>query len=76
LLQLDHHQSLKLPVVEQEVDVKVLPINLNALLTGDKGKTDPQLQQEGFQLPQDGVLEVPLQVVIFEVKEIEKYRDL
>ena len=32
LLQLDHHQSLQLSVVEQEVDVEVLSVNLDALL--------------------------------------------
>jgi hypothetical protein len=41
LLQLDHHQSLQLSVVEQEVDVEVLSVNLDALLTGDKGKAGP-----------------------------------
>jgi hypothetical protein len=41
LLQLDHYQSLQLSVVEQEVDVEVLSVNLDALLTADKGKADP-----------------------------------
>ena len=41
LLQLDYHQSLQLSVVEQEVDVEVLSVNLDALLTGDKRKAGP-----------------------------------
>jgi hypothetical protein len=38
LLKLDYHQSLQLPVVEEEVNVEVLAVHLNALLTGDEGK--------------------------------------
>ncbi len=34
----------------------------------------PKLQQKQFQLAQDGVLEVPLHVVVFEVEEIKNVR--
>ena len=37
----------------------------------DKGEAGSQLQQERFELAQDSVLNIPLQVVIFQVKEIE-----
>ena len=39
LLQLNSYQPLELPVIEEQVDVEVFSVELNALLASDKGET-------------------------------------
>jgi hypothetical protein len=71
LLQIDGHQPLELPVVEQEVDVEVFSIELNALLACHEGETGTEFQQKQLQLAQDGVFKIPFQIVVFEVEEVQ-----
>jgi hypothetical protein len=71
LLQLYSDQSLELPIVEEQVDIEVFSVELNALLASDEGKTGTQFQQEHLQLPKDSVFKVPLLVMVLQIKEVE-----
>ena len=71
MLQFHHDQPPEFAVVEQEVDVKVVAVELDALLPGDEGKARAQLQQEGFQLPEDGVFQVTLQKAVGKPQKIQ-----
>ena len=71
LLQLYSDQSLELPIVEEQVDIEVFSVELNALLASDEGETGTQFQQEHLQLPKDSVFKVPLHVMVLQIKEVE-----
>lgn len=71
LLQLYSDQPLELPIVEEQVDIEVISVELNALLASDEGETSTQFQQDHLQLPKDSVFEVPLHVMVLEIKEVE-----
>ena len=64
LLQLDDDQALQLAVVEEEIDIEVISVELDALLPRNKGKASTELQQEALEFPQYGVLEVAFDVPI------------
>ena len=41
-------------MVEQEVEVVILPVDRDPLLTGHEREADAEFQDEGFQFPEDG----------------------
>lgn len=61
-------------MIEEQVNVIILPIDDNPLLTRDKCKPGFELQQEPFQLPEDRCLEVPFAVGIGKPEEIKQIR--
>ena len=63
--QVDGDQALELAIEEKEVNIEVIGIYLNPFLTGDEAESDAQLQEKEFQLPEDGVFQVFLQIAVF-----------
>jgi hypothetical protein len=53
-----------LPIQEEEIDVRVLSVELNPLLSGNEGKARAQFEQEQLQLSQDRVFEVTFKVMV------------
>jgi hypothetical protein len=80
-LQVDHHQAFELAIVEQEVDVKIVIIDLNAfLLLGltsapcglwppcDESESRAHLEQETLEVTQDHIFEVFLEIPVLEIQ--------
>ena len=59
-------------MVEEQVEVKVFPVDDHAFLPLHKRKAPAQLQDEGFQLAQDGGLQVGLQVALAQAQKVQK----
>src|SRR5262249_19187192 len=70
-LELNRDEAPQPAMVEEQVDIVVVSVNGDALLPRDEGESDAELQNEALQLPDDGVLEVLLQVPIREPEEIQ-----
>jgi hypothetical protein len=64
LLQFNHHQAFQFAVVEQQVDIEVVAVELDAPLPSDEGKPGAKFQKEGLQFPKNSVFQVPLQKAI------------
>ena len=73
-LQIDSDQTLQLAVIKEQVDIEVIPVELEALLAGNERKPRSKFQKEAFDLSQDRVLQIPLQVVILQFKEVKDVR--
>ena len=75
-LELEVHgdQAAKFPVVEQEVDVEILPVDHDPLLSGNKREANSEFEDELFHLPEDGRLEILLAVRVPEAKEVKEIR--
>ncbi len=59
LLELDRDQAPELAVVEEQIDVEVVAVELDALLPGDEGEAGAEFEQEELQLAQDRVFKSP-----------------
>ena len=71
-LKVDGHQALELAVVEQQVDVEILIIDLDASLACYEGETGAQFQQKLLDLAQDGILQVALQIAVVQAEKIQQ----
>ena len=70
-LQVDRDQAAKLAVIEQQVQVVIPVVDLHALLARHEAEADPQFEDEGFHLPQDRSLQIPLGIGVFQPEKIE-----
>ena len=61
-LEFDHDESTELSVVEEEVNVEVLPIDHQPLLPSDERKTHAEFEDELLHLPEHGCFEVFLAI--------------
>ena len=59
-------------MVEEEVDVEVFGVNLDAGLASEKGKAIAKFEQEGFEFAEDGIFKVFFEVSVVEAEEIEE----
>ena len=59
-------------MVEEEVEVEVFGVDLDAGLASKKGEAIAKFEQEGFDLAQDGVFKVFFEVAVVEAEEIEE----
>jgi hypothetical protein len=82
-LEVNYHQAFELAVVEQEVDVKIVIIDLNAfLLLGptsapcglwppcDESESRAHLEQETLEVTQDRIFKVFLEISVLRVQKI------
>jgi hypothetical protein len=82
-LQVDHHQAFELAAVEQEVDVEIVIIDLNASLLlsltsapcglwppCDESESRAHLEQETLEVTQDHIFEVFLEIRVLEIQKI------
>lgn len=60
LLQLHNDQTFQFAVVEKEVDVEVIPVELNTFLASHKREGGTHLQEKRLQFAQDGILKITL----------------
>src|ERR1043165_5542993 len=63
-LQLDHDKATHAAVEEEQVDVEIVTVEHDALLAFDECEACTQLEQEAFDLAEDGGLEIVLAVCI------------
>ena len=70
-LEFDHDVALQPGVVEEEVDEKLVPGDLQPELTTDKGKPGTKLEQKAGDVANEGVLDVALVGLIPKAKEVE-----
>src|ERR1017187_8940143 len=61
-----------MPVVEQEIQVKIFAVHRDTFLALHKGETDPQFQDEGLDFAEDRRFQILLRVGVLEAKEIEQ----
>ncbi len=57
-LQINRDQTPQPTMVEQQIEVIVLVVDCDSLLSSDEGEIRPHLKDEGLQFPQDGVFNV------------------
>ena len=62
--QIDGDEAFEGAVVEEEVEVEVVGVDLDASLATEKGEAVAELEQEGFELAEDGVFEILLWVAV------------
>ena len=70
-LEVDGDEAFQAAMVEEEVEVEVVGIDLDAGLASEEGEAAAEFEEEGFEFAQDGVLEVFLEVAVFEAEEVE-----
>jgi hypothetical protein len=58
-------------VLEEEVEVEVVGVDLDAGLAAEEGEAVAEFEEEGFEFAQDGVFEVLFEVTVLEAEEIE-----
>ena len=71
-LQVDRHQPLQLPVIEEQVEVVIPGVDLHPLLACDEAEAAAQLEDERLDLPQDRRLDVLFPEGVLESQEIEE----
>ncbi len=69
--EVDGDQAFEFAVVEEEVDVEVVVVDLEAFLAGDEAEACAEFEEELFDVAEDGVFEVFFEVVVVEVEEVE-----
>ena len=69
--EVDCNEAFESTMVEEEIDIEIFGVDLDADLTAKKREATTELQQEGFELAQDGVFEVFFKIAVFETEEIE-----
>lgn len=69
-LQFDSHQSFQVTVIEQQIEMKVVRADGDALLPGHEGETHAQLQQKALHLSQDGVFQIAFVVILRQPQKI------
>jgi hypothetical protein len=60
-LEIKENKALEQVIVKDEVDIKVLGLRADALLAGDERKAFAQLEQEGLEIINQGMLQVGFQ---------------
>ena len=70
-LELDHDEAGLGPVEEQQVDVEVVPIDLEVVLPADEGEAVAKLEQERLEPRDQGILQVSFIVGLGEVEEVQ-----
>src|SRR5436189_3017678 len=70
-LQVNGDQSPQPPVVKQQIQIKILPVHDNALLTRQECPISAQFRKEGFQLAQNGAFQVLLGVRALQAEKIQ-----
>ena len=70
-LEVDGDEALEASVIEKEIEIEVVGIDLEAFLAGEEGKAVAEFEQEGFDLAEDGVFEILLEVAVAEAEEVE-----
>lgn len=73
-LQFDGNQPAEVAVEEEQVEMKIVLADAHALLSGDEGKASTQLQQDAFDLAQDGALQIAFAIGSCESQQVEKVR--
>ena len=71
LLQIHYNQALKFTVVEEQIDMEVVSVELNAFLPRNEAEARSQFQKKGLNLPQNRFLEAALQEAIGQPKEVQ-----
>ena len=73
-IQLDGDQSPQLAVVEQQIQMEILVVDLDALLPRQEGKARTQFQQEGFHLADDRAFQVAFLPAVLQAQEVQDVR--
>ena len=68
----DGHGATQPAVEEQQVEVEVFPVDDHAFLPFDERKAAPQLQDEGFELAQEGGFQVGFVMALVHAQEVRK----
>ena len=58
-------------MVEEEVEIEVVGINLNALLPSEEGEAGAEFEEEGLDLTEDGVFDIFFEVAVAEAEEVK-----
>jgi hypothetical protein len=69
--EIDRDQSFEFAVLEQEINVIVFVVDLEAFLAGDEGESGSKFKEKLLDIAEDGVFEIFFEVAIVEVKEVE-----
>ena len=72
--QLDDDQAPQTAMVQQQIDPIPDVADPNPLLPGDKCEPGTQLQQEPFEMPDQGLFQFALAVFILEVEKLKEVR--
>src|SRR3970282_3020722 len=59
-LEVNDHVALQDGVIEHQIDVEVVAVQREPFLPGHEGKASSQLQQEGFQVVEQRLLQIRL----------------
>jgi hypothetical protein len=70
-LQFHGHQPPQMPVVEQQIEIKIVGAHADALLPGNKTEACAQFQQKAFHVAQDRRFQIALAVAIGQSEKIQ-----
>jgi hypothetical protein len=62
--EIDCYQPFEFTVVEEQIDVKIIIVNLETFLTGDEGKACAHFEQKFLDVSQDGIFEILFEIAI------------
>ncbi len=62
----DRHQAAQAAMIEEQVEIVIVPADRQALLSGDKSEIRSQLDEKPLQLSQDSCLQILLAIGIFQ----------
>ena len=70
-LEVDGDEAFQATMVEEEIEVEVVGIDLDAELAGLEGEALAEFEEEGFEFAEDGVFKVFFQIAVLETEEVE-----
>jgi len=74
-VQVDRDEPMQSAVVKQEVEIVILIVHRDPLLSGDKCEVASKLQDESLQLAQDRLFHVLFVICASQAQEVEEIRD-